>query len=204
MAHTPKLPPPILLSGTPTMWYHVHIFVEDAVAWFQPNTNFHAQFAFFFFCCCKLVFSIDGLRFYKPCLFVLAASLGNLCNRPTISSNLSLLDWWWVFIICPKSIIFAYWRTDWAYAHTRYMNLTSVWLSGFIANSSPVLIKKLPQPWTSCWGNKDVIIVLNGLQLWVISTPMLKIFAFLLFGSGWVVQAVCLAEEKKKADKWEI
>lgn len=74
------------------------------------------------------------------------------------------------------------------------MNLGKAWLSSFIANSSPVLIKKLPQPWTSCWGNKEVIMFLNGLQLRVISPPILKLFAFLSLCSGWVEQALCFAK----------
>lgn len=43
---------------------------------------------------------------------------------------------------------------------------------------------------------------LNRLQLWVISLPILKLFAFLSLCSGWVEQALCFA--KQQADKLDI
>lgn len=65
------------------------------------------------------------------------------------------------------------------HTRTHCTNAGTTRFSSFIANSSPVLIKKLPQPRTSCWGNKEVIMFLNGLQLGLISLSILKLFAVL-------------------------
>lgn len=76
------------------------------------------------------------------------------------------------------------------------MYLAKAWISSFMANSSPVLIKKIPPSPISCWGN-SVIMFLNALQLLVISEPILKLFAFLSFCSAWVQQAVCRVQQLK-------
>lgn len=121
------------------------------------------------------MFCIDALRFYKPvCLFLLlhvgicAISCQLVCSCLTLDFNNPP----------PELLILAFWQTYLTHAHTnthtnthahtRCMNLGMVWISSFIANSSPVLIKTLPQPrnfllWKqrSCYGFKWSAITSN-------------------------------------------
>lgn len=182
MAHTPELTSTILLSGTVTICYRIHIFVKDAVACFQLdfNTYFHAPFAFFVSCCLALMLWDFTSLFACSCCFMWEF----VWYFQLVHGD----GWHWTLLIS------AFWQTYLTHAHAHCMNLAKVWLSSFIANSSPVLIKKLPQPWTSCWGNKEVIMFINGLQLRVISPPIFKLFAFLSLCSSWVEQALCFAK----------
>lgn len=181
----------------------MHIFVTDAVACFQLyfNTHFHAPFEFF----CKLVFSNDTLKFYKPvCLFLLfheeisviryfhlvPTELTMGLNNPASSRiiNFSILAERFNTSRCIHTHI---------HTPTLCVNLARAWLTSFMANSSSVLIKKIPQFLISCCGNR-VIMFLNGLQLLVISVPILKLFAFLSLCSAWVQRALSLVKTTRR------
>lgn len=60
------------------------------------------------------------------------------------------------------------------------MKLRKVWLTSFIAHSSPVLIKKLPYPCTSCCGDKEVIMFFKWSPITANFTAYLKAICFSL------------------------
>lgn len=81
-----------------------------------------------------------------------------------------------------------------------------VWLSSFMANSSPVLIKKASLALNLLLRKQRSYYVLNSLQLQVILLPILKLFAHLLLCSIWKNKhcASKKKQNKKKQPVWRV
>lgn len=82
------------------------------------------------------------------------------------------------------------------HTHTHCTNTGATRFSGFIAISSPALIKKLPQPRTSCWGNKEVIMFFKWSPITANFTVCLE--AVCCSDSNWT-DSNCSARQKADA-----